>query len=100
MLCPAPGEPLEHAEQVTVSVGGAESNVAGYLARLGHRTTWVSRVGDDPSVGPSSGTSPPPASASTRYAWTRAPPPACTSRTRAPRAPPCTTTGPGRRPPG
>ncbi|SIM78411.1 sugar kinase [Micromonospora cremea] len=48
VLCPAPGEPLEHAERVAVSVGGAESNVAGYLARLGHRATWVSRVGDDP----------------------------------------------------
>lgn len=48
VLCPTPGEPLEHAERVAVSVGGAESNVAGYLARLGHRTTWVSRVGDDP----------------------------------------------------
>lgn len=48
VLCPAPGEPLEHAERVDVSVGGAESNVAGYLARLGHRASWVSRVGDDP----------------------------------------------------
>ncbi|MET8231680.1 sugar kinase [Micromonospora sp. NPDC005298] len=48
VLCPAPGEPLEDAAQVAVSVGGAESNVAGYLARLGHRVTWVSRVGDDP----------------------------------------------------
>ncbi|MET0418689.1 MAG: sugar kinase [Actinoplanes sp.] len=48
VLCPAPDEPLEHAERVAVSVGGAESNVAGYLARLGHRVAWVSRVGDDP----------------------------------------------------
>ncbi|GAA2191005.1 sugar kinase [Micromonospora lupini] len=48
VLCPPPGEPLEHAERVAVSVGGAESNVAGYLARLDHLTTWVSRVGDDP----------------------------------------------------
>ncbi|MET8320869.1 sugar kinase [Micromonospora sp. NPDC005189] len=48
VLCPAPGEPLEHADQVAVSVGGAESNVAGYLARMGHRAAWVSRVGDDP----------------------------------------------------
>ncbi|MET8308505.1 sugar kinase [Micromonospora sp. NPDC005173] len=48
VLCPAPGEQLEHAERVAVSVGGAESNMAGYLARLGHRATWVSRVGDDP----------------------------------------------------
>ncbi|MFJ6155022.1 sugar kinase [Micromonospora profundi] len=48
VLCPAPGEPLEHAERVALSVGGAESNVAGYLARLGHDAAWVSRVGDDP----------------------------------------------------
>ncbi|WP_030491430.1 sugar kinase [Micromonospora chokoriensis] len=48
VLCPVPGESLEHAERVAISVGGAESNVAGYLARLGHRVTWVSRVGDDP----------------------------------------------------
>ncbi|MCX5065398.1 sugar kinase [Micromonospora lupini] len=48
VLCPPPGEPLEHAERVAVSVGGAESNVAGYLARLDHPTAWVSRVGDDP----------------------------------------------------
>ncbi|WP_410808901.1 sugar kinase [Micromonospora sp. 067-2] len=48
VLCPPSGEPLEHAERVSVSVGGAESNVAGYLARLGHRAAWVSRVGDDP----------------------------------------------------
>ncbi|MET8282256.1 sugar kinase [Micromonospora sp. NPDC005174] len=48
MLCPPVGERLEHAERVDLSVGGAESNVAGYLARLGHRVTWVSRVGDDP----------------------------------------------------
>ncbi|MEH1165187.1 sugar kinase [Micromonospora sp. CPCC 205539] len=48
VLGPVSGEPLERAERVAVSVGGAESNVAGYLARLGHRVTWVSRVGDDP----------------------------------------------------
>ncbi|MGC4853192.1 sugar kinase [Micromonospora sp. DT4] len=48
VLCPPAGEPLEHAERVDLSIGGAESNVAGYLARLGHRATWVSRVGDDP----------------------------------------------------
>ncbi|MFF5180101.1 sugar kinase [Micromonospora sp. NPDC000316] len=48
VLCPPPGEPLEHAERVALSVGGAESNVAGYLARLGHGAAWVSRVGDDP----------------------------------------------------
>ncbi|MFF0656419.1 sugar kinase [Micromonospora tulbaghiae] len=42
------GGPLEHAARLTVGVGGAESNVAAGLARLGHRAAWVSRVGDDP----------------------------------------------------
>jgi 2-dehydro-3-deoxygluconokinase len=32
---------------VTLSVVGAESNVAIGLARLGHRVRWISRVGDD-----------------------------------------------------
>lgn len=32
---------------LTVSVAGAESNVAIAMARLGHRTRWVGRVGDD-----------------------------------------------------
>ncbi|SCF38133.1 2-dehydro-3-deoxygluconokinase [Micromonospora echinospora] len=40
--------PLDRAERVAVHVGGAESNVAMYLAALGHRVAWASRVGDDP----------------------------------------------------
>jgi 2-dehydro-3-deoxygluconokinase len=32
---------------VTLSIAGAESNVAIGLTRLGHRTRWVGRVGDD-----------------------------------------------------
>lgn len=32
---------------VTLSIAGAESNVAIGLARLGHRARWVGRVGDD-----------------------------------------------------
>ncbi|MFF0179756.1 sugar kinase [Micromonospora sp. NPDC005223] len=48
MLAPADGGRLEHATRLTVGVGGAESNVAAGLARLGHRAAWVSRVGDDP----------------------------------------------------
>lgn len=43
----APG-PLEDAVTLTMGVGGAESNVAMYLAGLGHRVRWVSRLGDDP----------------------------------------------------
>ncbi|GAA1781162.1 sugar kinase [Streptomonospora arabica] len=37
---PAPGYRLE--------IGGAESNVAVYLARAGHRVAWHSALGDDP----------------------------------------------------
>ncbi|MDW3848420.1 sugar kinase [Micromonospora sp. BRA006-A] len=48
VLAPDDGGRLEHAARLTVGVGGAESNVAAGLARLGHRTAWVSRVGDDP----------------------------------------------------
>lgn len=32
---------------LNMSVAGAESNVAIALARLGHRTRWISRLGDD-----------------------------------------------------
>ncbi|MFI2710998.1 sugar kinase [Micromonospora sp. NPDC018662] len=48
VLTPDDGGPLEHAVRLAVGVGGAESNVAMGLARLGHRAAWVSRVGDDP----------------------------------------------------
>ncbi|MEU7958872.1 sugar kinase [Micromonospora humida] len=48
VLGPDPTGPLDRADRLGVSVGGAESNVACALAALGHRTAWVSRVGDDP----------------------------------------------------
>ncbi|WP_432896512.1 sugar kinase [Micromonospora matsumotoense] len=48
VLSPDPTGPLARADRLGVSVGGAESNVASALAALGHRTAWVSRVGDDP----------------------------------------------------
>ncbi|MER7459282.1 sugar kinase [Micromonospora sp. NPDC126480] len=48
VLAPDPPGSLERAGTLAVGVGGAESNVAGYLARLGHRSVWASRVGDDP----------------------------------------------------
>ncbi|MFB9235814.1 sugar kinase [Plantactinospora siamensis] len=48
VLCPPPPETLADAERVSVTVGGAESNLAMSLARLGHRTAWLSRVGADP----------------------------------------------------
>jgi 2-dehydro-3-deoxygluconokinase len=48
MLTPASARPLAERPHLATAVGGAESNVACTLARLGHRTAWVGRVGDDP----------------------------------------------------
>lgn len=42
------GRPLRSARSFTRSVAGSESNVAIGLARLGHRSGWIGRVGDDP----------------------------------------------------
>jgi 2-dehydro-3-deoxygluconokinase len=42
----APGR-LRHAGAVTLSIGGAESNVAIGLSRLGVAACWVSALGDD-----------------------------------------------------
>ena len=42
----APGR-LRHAANVTLSIGGAESNVAIGLSRLGVPASWVSALGDD-----------------------------------------------------
>src|SRR4051812_47131544 len=41
------GEP-EHGSALTLRIGGAESNFAIALSRLGVPVTWVSRVGEDP----------------------------------------------------
>ncbi|MCG6498153.1 sugar kinase [Kitasatospora sp. A2-31] len=46
LLPDRPG-PLESVEGFRLSVGGAESNVAGALAALGVPSAWISRVGDD-----------------------------------------------------
>jgi len=48
MVAPVKPEPLEEALQFALHTGGAESNVAMYLAGLGHSVSWVSRLGDDP----------------------------------------------------
>lgn len=40
-------ESIVHTDQTSVSIAGAESNVATALARLDHKVKWVSRVGDD-----------------------------------------------------
>ena len=39
---------LAHLPSVDISLGGAESNLAIGLRRLGVPSAWVSRVGDDP----------------------------------------------------
>jgi 2-dehydro-3-deoxygluconokinase len=39
---------LEHADRLELHVGGAESNVAVALARLGRRTAWCSALPDNP----------------------------------------------------
>ncbi|GAA4992245.1 sugar kinase [Yinghuangia aomiensis] len=39
--------PLRHARSLDVAVGGAESNVAVGLTRLGLRVAWLGRIGDD-----------------------------------------------------
>lgn len=48
MLTPAGSEPLQTAATLDVYVGGAESNVASWLAGAGVASAWASRVGDDP----------------------------------------------------
>ncbi|MGW3111552.1 sugar kinase [Streptomyces sp. NPDC001091] len=47
-VTPADGQGLESSRELRLAVAGAESTVAQYLADLGHRAAWVSRVGDDP----------------------------------------------------
>ena len=38
---------LQHARSMDVGIGGAESNVAIGVARLGHRCAWMGRLGSD-----------------------------------------------------
>jgi 2-dehydro-3-deoxygluconokinase len=47
LLDAATAGPLRHAAHLTLSVGGAESNVAIAARRLGTDTMWFGRVGDD-----------------------------------------------------
>lgn len=46
-LAPAPSQTLETAGSLRVSVAGAESNVAMYLADLGVPVSWLSALGED-----------------------------------------------------
>ncbi len=48
MVAPVRPERLTHAIDLQLEVGGAESNVALHLAKLGHRVSWTGRLGDDP----------------------------------------------------
>jgi 2-dehydro-3-deoxygluconokinase len=48
LLAPDPPRPLREASAVRIDIAGAESNVAIYLATLGVRVAWRSRVGADP----------------------------------------------------
>ncbi|MFT4909262.1 MAG: 2-dehydro-3-deoxygluconokinase [Natronomonas sp.] len=45
---PPPGERLETADDLSVDVGGAESNVAVAASRLGGDTAWLSKLVDTP----------------------------------------------------
>lgn len=47
-LAPPRWQRLEQADLLEVAVGGAESNVAVALSRLGLQTAWVSRLTDNP----------------------------------------------------
>jgi 2-dehydro-3-deoxygluconokinase len=46
VVSPSPGR-LRHATSLSLSIGGAESNVAIGLARLGIPASWISVLGDD-----------------------------------------------------
>ncbi|MGI5452804.1 sugar kinase [Streptomyces sp. CA-249302] len=46
-LAPTPPDSLETAAELRLSVAGAESNVAMYLADLGRPVSWLSALGDD-----------------------------------------------------
>lgn len=48
MVAPRAAERLHAADAFRVDAGGAESNVAGHVAALGHAAAWFSRLGVDP----------------------------------------------------
>lgn len=47
LIAPFDATPLADAENVRLSIGGAESNVAAHVAALGHSAGWVSALGDE-----------------------------------------------------
>lgn len=48
MVTPADGSGLRPGTACLLHAGGAESNVAGHLAKLGHRVAWAGALGADP----------------------------------------------------
>ncbi len=48
LFVPRFGGPLQFAGEFQKSIGGAESNVMIALSRLGHKTGWIGRLGEDP----------------------------------------------------
>lgn len=47
LVTPHDADSLADADDVRLSFGGAESNVAAHVVSLGHRAAWVSRLGDE-----------------------------------------------------
>lgn len=47
LITPHDATRLADAEDFRLTIGGAESNVAAHVAFFGHRTAWVSALGDD-----------------------------------------------------
>ncbi|MDN4615002.1 sugar kinase [Leifsonia sp. F6_8S_P_1B] len=47
LLTPRDATRLADADDLRLTIGGAESNVAAHVAAHGHRTAWVSALGDD-----------------------------------------------------
>lgn len=45
---PMEGGNVQYAPLFRKTIGGAESNIAIGLAKLGHRVSWISKLGDDP----------------------------------------------------
>lgn len=47
LITPPDATRLADTDDVRLTIGGAESNVAAHVTSLGHRTAWVSALGDD-----------------------------------------------------
>jgi 2-dehydro-3-deoxygluconokinase len=48
LLAPRGAQSLETTDELRLDIGGAESNVASHLARVGVSSAWAGAVGDDP----------------------------------------------------